>query len=66
MGQKATKAGALSRVRHAQALLGDIRNMLQFDDCQMLKYLIDMAYFESYDYLRAEHQKTVAEKNRVA
>jgi len=49
---------------YIQAMLGELRGMAQSERCDMLAYLIGMAYLEASDVMRGERQSRVAEQKR--
>lgn len=49
-------------VEYIQSLLGQLRDMAAAERCEMLTYLIEMAYVEASDVLRDGHAETKAEK----
>jgi len=57
---------------YIQAMLGQLRTMAEAERCDMLAYLIEMAYVETGDIIRGErperiHKNTVSQKrNGVA
>lgn len=53
-------------IDYMQAMLGQLRNMAQREDCDMLAYLIEMAYVEAGDILRGERPSSVVQKRNGA
>jgi hypothetical protein len=51
---------------YIQAMLGQLRTMAQGERCDMLAYLIEMAYVEASDILRGERPSRIAEQKRDA
>lgn len=49
---------------YVQAMLGQLRIMAEAERCDMLAYLIEMAYVEVGDILRGERPLRVGEENR--
>ncbi len=49
---------------YIQSMLGQIRTMAKNENCDMLAYLIEMAYVEASDVLRTERPSQIAEKKR--
>jgi hypothetical protein len=49
---------------YIQAMLGQLRTMAQGERCDMLAYLIEMAYVEASDVLRGERPSRIAEQKR--
>jgi hypothetical protein len=51
---------------YAQSMLAQLRTMAKNEGCDMLAYLIEMAYVEASDILRAERPSQVSEQKRHA
>ncbi|HEY6629871.1 MAG TPA: hypothetical protein VIZ90_00325 [Rhizobiaceae bacterium] len=49
---------------YIQSMLGQLRGMAEGERCDMLAYLIEMAYLEASDVLRGERPSRVAEQKR--
>ncbi len=49
-----------------QSMLGQLRDMAQGERCDMLSYLIEMAYLEASDILRGERPSQIAREKRDA
>jgi hypothetical protein len=49
---------------YIQSMLGQLRGMAEAERCDMLAYLIEMAYLEASDVLRGERPSRVAEQKR--
>jgi hypothetical protein len=49
---------------YIQSMLGQLRNMAEAERCDMLAYLIEMAYLEASDILRGERPSRVGEQKR--
>ena len=49
---------------YIQSMLGQLRKMAETEDCDMLAYLIEMAYLEASDILRVERPSRTAEQKR--
>jgi hypothetical protein len=49
---------------YMQSMLGQLRLMAQAERCDMLAYLIEMAYVEASDIIRGERPSRVAEEKR--
>lgn len=47
------------RLDYIQAMLGQLRTMAEAERCDMLAYLIEMAYIESGDIIRGERPERV-------
>lgn len=56
----------LDTLDYVQSMLGQLRTMAKNERCDMLAYLIEMAYVEASDILRAERPSQVAEQKRHA
>lgn len=42
------------RLSYLQSMLGELRTMAETESCDMLAYLIDMAYIEATDIIRGD------------
>ncbi len=49
---------------YLQSMLGQLRNMAEAERCDMLTYLIEMAYMEVSDIIRGERPARVQGKRR--
>lgn len=49
---------------YIQSMLGQLRLMAEAEHCDMLAYLIEMAYLEASDVIRGERPSHVAEQKR--
>ena len=49
---------------YIQSMLGQLRNMAEAERCDVLAYLIEMAYLEASDVLRGERPSRIAEQKR--
>ena len=49
---------------YIQSMLGQLRGMAEAERCDMLAYLIEMAYLEASDILRGEKPSRLAEQKR--
>ena len=49
---------------YIQSMLGQLRKMAETEDCDMLAYLIEMAYLEASDILRVERPSRTAEQKQ--
>jgi hypothetical protein len=49
---------------YIQSMLGQLRNMAEAEHCDMLVYLIEMAYVEASDIVRGERPSRVTEHKR--
>ncbi len=45
-------------------MLGQLRTMAEAERCDMLVYLIDMAYIEASDIIRGERPSRIGEQKR--
>jgi hypothetical protein len=51
-------------LNYIQSMLGRLRNMAEAERCDMLAYLIEMAYLEASDIVRGERPSRIAEQKR--
>jgi hypothetical protein len=49
---------------YIQSMLGQLRLMAEAEHCDMLAYLIEMAYLEASDVIRGERPSQIAEQKR--
>lgn len=49
---------------YVQSMLGQLRTMAKNENCDMLAYLIEMAYVEASDVLRDQRPSQVPEQKR--
>ena len=49
---------------YIQSMLGQLRLMAEAEHCDMLVYLIEMAYLEASDVIRGERPSHIAEQKR--
>ena len=49
---------------YIQSMLGQLRNMAEAERCDMLAYLIEMAYVEANDIVRGERPSRISEQKR--
>jgi hypothetical protein len=49
---------------YIQSMLAQLRTMAEAEQCDMLAYLIEMAYLEASDILRVERPSRTAEQKR--
>ncbi|PWJ85798.1 hypothetical protein C7441_102244 [Pseudaminobacter salicylatoxidans] len=49
---------------YMQSMLGQLRTMAESERCDMLPYLIEMAYVEASDIIRGERPSRVQENKR--
>ncbi|MFC5385747.1 hypothetical protein ACFPLB_07165 [Aquamicrobium segne] len=50
---------------YLQAMLGQLRTMAEAERCDMLTYLIEMAYLEAGDIIRGERPINVDQTQRI-
>lgn len=48
------RAARIERIRYIQAMLGELRVLAEAERCDMLTYMIEMAYIESSDIVRGQ------------
>ena len=51
-------------LEYLQAMLGQLRIMAEAERCDMLSYLVEMAYIEASDILRGERPLRVRQEKR--
>jgi hypothetical protein len=51
---------------YMQSMLGELRIMAQSEGCDMLAYLIEMAYIEASDIVRGDRPSTISGQKRDA
>lgn len=56
----------LERIRYIQAMLGELRTMAESERCDMLTYMIEMAYIEASDIMRGQRPLRVSSEERKA
>ncbi len=49
---------------YLQAMLGQLRTMAEAERCDMLAYLIEMAYVEASDIIRGDRPSRITEDKR--
>ena len=49
---------------YIQSMLGQLRNMAEAERCDMLAYLIEMAYVEASDIVRGVRPSRISEQKR--
>ncbi|WP_306117912.1 MULTISPECIES: hypothetical protein [unclassified Roseitalea] len=54
----------LDRIRYIQALLGELRTMAEAERCDLLTFMIEMAYIEASDIVRGQRPLRVADNKR--
>jgi hypothetical protein len=58
------KTGRLESLQYMQSILGQLRQMAEAERCDMLSYLIEMAYVECSDIVRGDRPLRVSEQKR--
>jgi hypothetical protein len=58
------KKQRLESLQYVQSMLGQLRQMADAERCDMLSYLIEMAYVECSDIVRGDRPLRVAEQKR--
>nr|WP_082376543.1 hypothetical protein [Ahrensia marina] len=48
------RTARMERIRYIQAMLGELRVLAEAERCDMLTYMIEMAYIESSDIVRGQ------------
>lgn len=56
----------LERIRYIQSMLGEMRIMAEAERCDMLTYMIEMAYIEASDIVRGQRPSRVLSEQRNA
>lgn len=56
----------IERLRYIQALLGELRTLSEAERCNMLTYMIEMAYVEASDILRGQRPMRISPANQDA
>ena len=49
---------------YIQSMLGQLRTMAEAERCDMLSYLVEMAYIEASDIVRGERPSRINQQNR--
>lgn len=60
----AIKTRRTETLDYMQSMLGQLRTMAQAERCDMLAYLIEMAYVEASDIIRGDRPARVAQPHR--
>jgi len=47
------------KLRYVQAMLGELRTMAEAERCDMLSYMIEMAYVEASDIVRGQRPSRI-------
>jgi hypothetical protein len=58
------KTGRLESLKYIQSMLGQLRQMADGERCDMLSYLIEMAYVECSDIVRGDRPLRISEQKR--
>jgi len=53
-------------LEYLQSMLGQLRTMAEGERCDMLAYLIEMAYIEASDIMRGERPRNIGSRSRIA
>jgi hypothetical protein len=61
-----SKKQRLDSLQYVQSMLGQLRQMADAERCDMLSYLIEMAYVECSDIVRGDRPSRVSEEKRRA
>lgn len=56
----------LERIRYIQSMLGEMRIMAEAERCDMLTYMIEMAYIEASDIVRGQRPSRIQTEQRNA
>lgn len=59
MGREQIARRRTDTLDYVQAMLGQLRTMAEAERCDMLAYLIEMAYVEASDILRGEQSACI-------
>ena len=62
--QEATKKRRTETLDYMQSMLGELRTMAEAEHCDMLAYLIEMAYVEASDIIRGDRPASVNDAGR--
>jgi len=54
----------MDNLRYIQAMLGELRTMAEAERCDLLTYMIEMAYIEASDIVRGERPLRVSDQKR--
>ncbi len=54
----------IESLHYVQSMLGQLRTMAEAERCDMLAYLIEMAYVEASDIVRGDRPSRVLEQKR--
>lgn len=49
----------MEKIEYVRSMLGQLRTMVEAERCEILTYLIEMAYVEASDIMRGERQPSV-------
>ncbi len=61
---KDARARRTETLDYLQSMLGQLRTMAEAERCDMLAYLIEMAYVEASDIIRGERPSRIAGQER--
>ena len=61
---KDARARRTDTLDYMQSMLGQLRTMAEAERCDMLAYLIEMAYVEASDIIRGERPSRIAGEKR--
>lgn len=56
------KQKRIEKLRYLQAMLGELRTMAEAERCDMLTYMIEMAYIEASDIVRGQRPMRISDK----
>ncbi|MGB7431959.1 MAG: hypothetical protein WA921_05775 [Ahrensia sp.] len=62
-GLSTSHENRIERLRYIQALLGELRTLSEAERCNMLTYMIEMAYVEASDILRGQRPMRISPAN---
>lgn len=62
--QSQIRQARLDRLRYIQAMLGELRTMADAERCDLLTYMIEMAYIEASDIVRGHRPLRVVRDKR--
>lgn len=61
---KDAKSRRTDTLDYMQSMLGQLRTMAEAERCDMLAFLIEMAYVEASDIIRGERPSRIADEKR--
>lgn len=53
----------VEKLRYIQAMLGELRTLSEAERCNMLTYMIEMAYVEASDIVRGQRPERISPSN---